>query len=159
MIRIRLRDEFTVEGLLTDDTCYACSIRKRNTCERSAFLGLSTNPGGLRESIVIPASTCHKLPQGNSLEVGALVEPLSVVWHAVSNSGIGAQHSAIVFGARPIGLATILCLKAKGVTEIFASEPSKARHEQARKLGARHTFNALDQDVVQEVKTTNKPCH
>ncbi|KAF7562271.1 hypothetical protein G7046_g1859 [Stylonectria norvegica] len=145
-------DLVAVEGLLTDDSCYSCSIGKRNTCVQSAFLGLSANPGGLCESIVIPASTCHKLPAGLSAEVGALVEPLSVAWHAVSNSGIGPQHSVIVFGAGPIGLATILCLKAHGVKNILASEPSKSRHAQAKKLGARHTFDPTQVDVVKEAR-------
>ncbi len=149
---LSIGDEVAVEGLLTDDTCYSCSIHKRNTCDKSAFLGLSTNPGGLCESILIPASTCHKLPPGLTLEVGALVEPLSVAWHAVSSSGITPRHSAIVFGAGPVGLATILVLKAKGVNQILASEPSKSRHEQAKRLGASHTFNPINEDVIQEAK-------
>ncbi|KIW99500.1 uncharacterized protein Z518_11239 [Rhinocladiella mackenziei CBS 650.93] len=149
---LQIGDSVAVEGLLTDESCYACSIKRRNTCENSAFIGLSTNPGGLCESIVIPASTCHRLPHGMSLEFGALIEPLSVAWHAVSNSGINSQHSVIVFGAGPIGLATVLCLKAKGVTKILASEPSKLRHAQAKKLGAQCAFDPMEDDVVAKSK-------
>lgn len=149
---LKAGDTVAVEGLLTDEACYSCSIGKRNTCDKSAFLGLSANPGGLCEDIVIPSSVCHVLPAGISLEFGALVEPLSVAWQAVSNSGIQPHHSAIVFGAGPIGLATILCLKAKGVTKILASEPSKMRHTQAIKLGASYTFNPLETDVVAKAK-------
>ena len=150
--RVKVGDQVAVEGLLTDDTCYACSIQRRNICQSSAFLGLSANPGGLCEDIVIPASTCYVLPLGISLEFGALVEPLSVAWHAVSNSGIRPQHSVIVFGAGPIGLAVILCLKARGVTRIIASEPSRSRHAQAKILGATHSFNPLEVDVVEKAK-------
>lgn len=149
---IQVGDKVAVEPLLTDDSCYACSIQKRNICEKSAFLGLSANPGGLCESIVIPAFICHKLPSDISLEFGALVEPLSVAWHAVSNSGIKPNHSAIIFGAGPIGLAILLCLRAKGVTKIFASEPSEARHAQASKLGATAVFDPRKADVVSKLK-------
>lgn len=149
---LREGDRVAVEGLLTDNSCYACSIERRNTCEKSAFLGLSANPGGLCEDIVVPAFTCHKLPDDISLEFGALVEPLSVAWHAVSNSGVGPEHSAMVLGAGPIGLATILCLKAKGVTKILASEPSTLRHEQAQRLGAHFPFSPIQHDVVREAK-------
>lgn len=149
---LQVGDIVAVEGLLTDDKCYSCSVNRRNTCDQSAFLGLSANPGGLCESVVIPAYTCHKLPPGLSAEVGALVEPLSVAWHAVSNSGIEPQHSALVLGAGPIGLATILCLKAHGVKTILASEPSKMRHAQASKLGAQHTFDPREVDVVAQAK-------
>jgi (R,R)-butanediol dehydrogenase / meso-butanediol dehydrogenase / diacetyl reductase len=144
-------DKVAVEPLLTDNTCYACSIKRRNICENSAFLGLSSCTGGLAEEVVIPASTCHVLPGNVSLELGALVEPLSVAWHAVSNSGIQPQHSALVLGAGPIGLAVILCLKAKGVRDIAVSEPSKARNTQAQMLGV-HIWNPMVDDVVKEAK-------
>lgn len=149
---VGVNDRVAVEGLLTDDTCYVCSLKKRNICDKSAFLGLSTNPGGLCESIVIPSFTCHKLPPEVSLEAGALVEPLSVAWHAVAGSGIKSHHSAMVFGAGPIGLAVILCLRAKGVTQILASELSESRNAQALKLGATHCFNPVEIGVVEKAK-------
>lgn len=144
-------DKVAVEPLLTDDTCYACSIKKRNICENSAFLGLSSKTGGLCEEVVIPANTCHVLPQNVSLELGALVEPLSVAWHAVSNSGITAMESALVLGAGPIGLAVILCLRAKGVSKIAVSEPSKARFAQAESFGVQ-AWNPFEEDVIMEAK-------
>lgn len=150
--RVKPGSYVAVEGLLTDDKCYACSIRKRNICDQSAFLGLSTNPGGLCESIVIPADICHVLPEGMSLEAGALIEPLAVAWHAVSNSGIKEGQSAIVFGAGPIGLAVMLCLRAKGVQEIMVSEPSTARHAQAITIGAGHVFDPTKMDVSAKAK-------
>ena len=149
---VNIGDKVAVEGLLTDDTCYACTIHRRNICQQSAFLGLSTNPGALCESIVIPSSTVHRLPDGFSLEHAALVEPLSVAWNAVETSKIESKHSAIVFGAGPIGQAIILCLKAKGVATIIASEPTKSRHTQAKALGATHSLNPMETDVVARAK-------
>ncbi|KAJ5731798.1 GroES-like protein [Penicillium malachiteum] len=146
--RCEVGSTVAVEGLLKDEKCYACSIRKRNVCGQSAFLGISANPGGLCESIVISASLCHVLPAGVYLEAGALIEPLSVAWHAVTNSGIQAHHSAIVFGAGPIGLAVIICLMAKGIKHILALEPSKTRHQQAAMFGAVRTFDPITTDVA-----------
>ncbi|RFU35590.1 hypothetical protein B7463_g784, partial [Scytalidium lignicola] len=153
VIRVKPGDKVAVEPLLTDDTCYACRIKKRNICENSAFLGLSSVTGGLCEEIVIPASTCHVLPEGVSLELGAMVEPLSVAWHAVSNSGIMPKHSALVLGAGPIGLAVILCLKAKGIQNIAVSEPSQARNSQAKMLSVQ-VWNPVEEDVVVKAKKT-----
>lgn len=149
--RVKPGDKVAVEPLITDDTCYACNIKKRNICDNSAFLGLNSVTGGLCEEVVIPASTCHILPTNVSLELGAMVEPLSVAWHAVSNSGITAKHSALVLGAGPIGLAVILCLKAKGIQHIIVSEPSQARNDQARMLGVQ-VFNPVNEDVVVKSK-------
>jgi (R,R)-butanediol dehydrogenase/meso-butanediol dehydrogenase/diacetyl reductase len=148
---IKAGDKVAVEPLLTDDTCYACSIKKRNICENSIFLGLSSVTGGLCEEIVIPASTCHVLPEGVSLELGAMVEPLSVAWHAVSSSGITPKHSALILGAGPIGLAVILCLKANGIQSIAVSEPSQTRNNQAKMFGV-EVWNPIEDDVVAKAK-------
>jgi (R,R)-butanediol dehydrogenase/meso-butanediol dehydrogenase/diacetyl reductase len=53
--------------------------------------------------------------------LGALVEPLAVGLHAVRNSGVRIGESAVVFGAGPIGLATITMLRAAGVTRVITS--------------------------------------
>ncbi|KAJ9132162.1 GroES-like protein [Pleurostoma richardsiae] len=148
----KIGDAVSVEGLLTDDTCEQCKKKRRNACDQTAFLGLSTSPGGLCEDIVIPAFICHTLPPHVGLDAGALVEPLSVAWHGVTQSGIQPGESAIVFGAGPIGLALILCLRARGITKVLASEPSLARHAQATKIGATHCFNPVTDDVVKGAK-------
>lgn len=148
----KIGDAVAVEGLLTDDSCEQCKNKRRNACDQTAFLGLSTSPGGLCEDIVIPAFICHILPPHVGLDAGALVEPLSVAWHGVTQSGIQPGDSAIIFGAGPIGLALILCLRARGITTILASEPSLARHAQATKIGATHCFNPLTDDVVKGAK-------
>ncbi|KAL1878952.1 hypothetical protein Plec18167_004247 [Paecilomyces lecythidis] len=148
----KVGDKVAVEALITDDTCEQCKLKRRNACDQTAFLGLSTSPGGLCEDIVIPAFICHLLPKHVGLDAGALVEPLSVAWHGVTQSGIQPGDSAIVFGAGPIGLAIILCLKARGITKILASEPSLARHRQAEKIGAMHCFNPITDDVVKGAK-------
>ncbi|KAF2788466.1 GroES-like protein [Melanomma pulvis-pyrius CBS 109.77] len=149
--RVKPGDKVAVEPLITDNTCYACSINKRNICDNSTFLGLNSTTGGLCEEVVVPASTCHVLPANVSLELGAMVEPLSVAWHAVSNSGIAATHSALVLGAGPIGLAVILCLQAKGIQDILVSEPSQARNNQAKMLGVQ-VLNPMEEDAVVKSK-------
>jgi threonine dehydrogenase-like Zn-dependent dehydrogenase len=67
---------------------------------------------------------------------GALVEFLSVAWHAVRVAGVDATSSAFIVGAGPIGLALLLALKANGLTNITVSELSEQRKELARSLGA-----------------------
>lgn len=149
---LKVGDRVAVRPALPDNTCWACQDGKQNLCEQCGFIGLSCNPGGLCESVVLLADSCHKLGANIPLGIGALVEPFTVAWHAVENSGIKPGQSTLVFGAGPIGLAIILCLKAKGITTILVSEPSKMRNAHATRLGVTHVFNPMETDVVAEAK-------
>lgn len=63
-----------------------------------------------------------RLPDDMPLEIGALVEPLSVGWHAVNTSPFKEGDSVLVLGGGPIGLSVVLALKGKGCKNIIVSE-------------------------------------
>lgn len=58
----------------------------------------------MSESVVLPAEACLPLPEGVDLDIGALVEPLSVAWHAVAASPLASlpasEASVLVLGKR-----------------------------------------------------------
>lgn len=84
----------------------------------------------------------HPLPDSIPLEIGALVEPLGVAMHAVKISEARPGERAVVFGAGPIGLSAIVCLRYRGIEDIVAVDLSEKRLELARRLGARMAVNA-----------------
>lgn len=93
-----------------------------------------------------------KLPDNVSLEVGALVEPLAVGWHAIKISPYQEGDSAFVVGGGPIGLAVVQALIGRGCKNIILSEVSSKRREFAKKFGAHHVFDPTKDDIVAEVK-------
>ena len=99
-----------------------------------------------------PASCIKKLPDNVSLEVGALIEPLAVGWHAVAISPYKEGDAALVLGGGPIGLSVIQALVGKGCKNIIVSEVSKRRREFATQFGAHHAIDPVSQDVVAEVE-------
>jgi threonine dehydrogenase-like Zn-dependent dehydrogenase len=107
--------------------------------------------GGLCESTVVPQSAVKKLPDNVSLEVGALVEPLSVGWHSVDMSPYKPGDSALVLGGGPIGLAVIQVLRGRGCENIIVSEVSGKRRAFAEQFGAHHTVDPVNEDVVARV--------
>ncbi|ESZ97170.1 sorbitol dehydrogenase [Sclerotinia borealis F-4128] len=63
------------------DYRYSCSACKRgleNVCYNGGFIRLSGWGGGLSDTICIPAKLVIPLPDNTPLDIGALVEPLSV---------------------------------------------------------------------------------
>lgn len=140
----------TVQPTIFCGHCVACAAHAENVCHDGGFVGLSGGGGGLSEAVCVSATHVFPLPQNLTLEMGALVEPIAVSWHAVSAApGIGEDTVALVLGGGPIGLAAILCLKAKGVKNIIVSEVATSRQNFARQFGASSIVNPATEDVKQ----------
>lgn len=106
----------------------------------------------MSEHIVLPQESVKKLPDNVSLEVGALIEPLAVGWHAVSISPYKPGDRVLVLGGGPIGLAVVQALKARSCDNIIVSEISPRRKQYAREFGAHHVIDPSKDDVVEEVQ-------
>ncbi|CAM1501354.1 Fc.00g105160.m01.CDS01 [Cosmosporella sp. VM-42] len=132
--------------------CVACGVGAENVCHSGGFVGLSGGGGGLGEAVCVNATHVFPLPENLSLEVGALVEPLSVSWHASSAAPqLSPDSIVLVIGGGPIGLAMILCLRAKGVKTIVVSEVAASRQNFATEFGATRVANPIEEDVKKVV--------
>lgn len=151
--KVKVGDKVVVEPILACGQCPACLKGKYNICKHLGFHGLSGGGGGFSEYTVVDERWVHKMPEGLSLEQGALVEPAAVALHAVRMSKLKAGDKTVVFGAGPIGLLVIEALKVAGASEIYAVELSKERREKALELGATAVMNpAEEEDVVAKIK-------
>lgn len=96
----------------------------------------------------VTADAClYRLPPALTFQQGALVEPLAVGMHAVNKSAAHPGEKVVVFGAGPIGLGLIVCLRYRGVTDIVAVDLSEKRLAIAERLGASGVCNAASSDV------------
>lgn len=123
--------------------CQSCDLGFTNTCTDLSFIGLGVDNGGLATYTKYTQKNVHKIDSKIPLDVAALIEPLSVVWHAVELAEFKEGTDALVLGSGPIGLATLLVLRAKGANNVVVSDPAKARREQAIALAATG-FNPAD---------------
>lgn len=144
-------DRVCVLPLMFDGDCDACVRGIVNCCDKRGVVGVSGWGGGLSESVVLPASCIKKLPDSISLEVGALVEPLAVGWHAVDASPLAPGDTALVLGAGPIGLAVVQALLGRGCARIIVSEVSTKRRAFAREFGAHDVVNPAEEDLAARV--------
>jgi 2-desacetyl-2-hydroxyethyl bacteriochlorophyllide A dehydrogenase len=88
-----------------------------------------------------------RLPEGMNLDQAALIEPLSVAMHGVHQSGIEPGQTALVMGAGPIGLCTVVVLKYYGVERIVVADRSAGRLDVARQLGAEVLCNVSESNL------------
>lgn len=134
-----------------DDPCPACLVDQPNACIRLCLRGLSAEAGGLSQMAVVPEHAVHVLPDNVPLDIGAMVQPMSISWHAVHTSGFTRGSTALVIGAGPIGIACILALQGHGAEKIVVSEPALIRRQQALALGATHVLDPLSYASVQDL--------
>lgn len=93
-------------------------------------------PGAYAEQVLVEASITFPVPNGLSVDMAAMTEPMAVALHAVRRSDIKRGDTAIVVGCGPVGLMVICHLKARGVGTVVASDLSPARRALATRCGA-----------------------
>jgi D-xylulose reductase len=96
--------------------------------------------GALTKYFRLPEDCCYKLPEGVSLQEGALVEPLAVAVHVVRMAGITPGQSVAVMGAGTIGLLCAAVAKAYGAMTVVAVDILQKRLDFAKDYAATHTF-------------------
>lgn len=130
-------DLVAVEPLLVCRECHACRAGNYNRCVKFGALGVSGRGGAYAELINVERDFVHLLPSGVSTEAGAVAEPICVGWHAVNLAEPRPTDTALVIGAGPVGLGTMLSLRAQGVEWIAVAEYGQsARSRMAEELGA-----------------------
>jgi len=112
-------DRVTVNPLIPCGECLSCLKGDTTGCEQRAVVGLTRN-GCFAEYVSIPdrAAFFH-LPDGISDEIGALIEPLCVAYHAIEISTFQPGESAAILGMGPIGLLFTALLRRFGAGHIL----------------------------------------
>lgn len=141
-------DRAALEPALYCYHCEACRTGHYNVCENIRFLSNPGNPGFFREFVNLPAANLLPIPAGLSMELASMAEPLAVAMHSMKFAAIQLGETAAVFGAGPIGLLTIACLKLAGAGRIWAVEPVAHRREMARHMGAAAAIDPAETDAA-----------
>ncbi|KAJ5755042.1 hypothetical protein N7533_004585 [Penicillium manginii] len=152
VVSLKVGDKVAIKPNLSDGSCSRCAMGRQNICSSLGFIGYSSEAGGMSDHAVIDENHAIKLPDSMPLDIGALVEPLAVAWHAVGRSPLKAGDTALVVGAGPIGLAIVQVLKARGVETVIVVEISEQRRKFAQSFGASHVLNPREVDAVARVR-------
>lgn len=108
-----------------------------------------TVPGGYAEYVLLSAPLLLRVPEQVSDRVAATTEPCAVGLHAVRQANLRPGETALVMGAGPIGLMTLLWLKKEGVGYVAVSDYSAERRALASTLGADDVFDPATVNVAQ----------
>lgn len=129
----------------TCGTCASCKKGRVNACQFNKTLGVQQD-GGLCPQIAIKTDRLI-LNDTLSPTLLALVEPLSVGFHAVARGRVSAKDTVLVLGGGMIGIGAVLGAQAIGARTIV-SEVSHYKSETLKQLGVDATINPVDQDIA-----------
>ncbi|MDA4137010.1 MAG: alcohol dehydrogenase catalytic domain-containing protein [Thaumarchaeota archaeon] len=141
----------TVVGCGICDKCKAGV--NPNFCRNPTIYGFQTKaPGAFAQYVLRDESNLSKLPPSITHDQGALIEPLSVAYHAVWGIAGGVQptDTVVIFGAGPVGLFALAVVKGSRA-RVISVDPIDMRRDLALKLGADHVIDPIKQDATQEV--------
>lgn len=102
------------------------------------------NPQGtLCKYYRVPCDFLFKLPDHVSLELGAMVEPLTVGVHGCKLADLKFGEDVVVFGAGPVGLLTAAVARTIGAKRVMVVDIFDNKLKMAKDMGAAtHIFNS-----------------
>lgn len=139
-------ERVTVYPLISCGHCTPCLSGNAHVCNTLGLYGIDVD-GGFAEYAFVPEENLVRLPDGLSLKVGALVEPIAVAVHTLRETGFTPGDNALVFGAGTIGLCVALTLRLFGAQDIVVAESDESRLALAKELGF-ETINPIKSDIA-----------
>jgi L-iditol 2-dehydrogenase len=145
-------DRAALEPALYCYHCEPCRSGRHNICANIRFLSTPGHAGFFRQYVDLPAGNLLGIPRTMPMEAATVIEPLAVALHSMQFAAIGIGETAVVFGAGPIGLLTVACLKLAGAGRIWAVEPVAHRRELARLMGADAALDPGAVDAARQIR-------
>lgn len=144
---VAVGDRVAVEPGITCGKCHYCKSGRYNLCPEVVFMATPPVDGAWAEYVSVRSDFLYKLPEKMSFEEGALLEPLSVGFHAMNRGKVGPADRVFITGLGPIGLLAIQSARMFGVIEIYASDVVPLRRELALKMGVTNVVDPMSEDV------------
>ena len=148
--------EFIKKGMLTTanpythcGNCPSCKRRRYNACQYNETMGVQRN-GAMQQFIVLPWTKLLMNEKLNKEQL-ALVEPLSVGFHAVERGSVTDIDTVLVIGCGMIGAGAIIRAALRGA-RVIAVDLDDHKLRIARKLGAKYTVNAGKEELHERLQ-------
>lgn len=151
----KVGDRVTFDSTIYCGECDMCKAGKVNLCNSRMVLGVSCDEynrdGCFAEYVVVPDYILYRMPDNVTFTQAAMIEPLSVAYHAATRTPVTPNDSVLVVGIGTIGLLTMQVVRSFGAKQIIAVDIDDSRLELARKNGATHTINSKDPDALEQI--------
>lgn len=139
----------TVNPYTNCGTCAACRNGRVNACEHNETFGVQRN-GAMSEYLSLPWQKVIPA-DGISPRDCALIEPMSVGFHAVSRGQITDIDTVLVIGCGMIGIGAIVRATLRGAT-VIAVDLDDEKLALAKRIGADYTINSKTENLHERLQ-------
>ena len=140
----KIGNKVTVYPYLNCGKCISCRKGRRNACQDNKTMGVR-RPGAMTRFIAISWKDLFVSSQ-LSLKELALVEPLTVGFHAAARGSVSSQDRVAVIGCGIVGMGAIASEVNSGA-EVIAIDIDETKLEIAKKIGVAHTINTSNENL------------
>ncbi len=138
----------TVNPYTACGTCPSCRRGRPNACRSNQTLGVQRD-GAMREYMAVPWEKV--IPAGTlSTRDSALVEPMSVGFHAVSRGAVIDTDTVMVIGCGMVGLGAVVRAALRGAT-VIAADIDDEKLMIAKQMGAKYGLNTMAPDFREQL--------
>jgi threonine dehydrogenase-like Zn-dependent dehydrogenase len=126
----------TVNPVLGCRRCAACLAGTPQRCPDRRVIGVQADiDGAFAERMVAPTRNLVALPDGTPPDIGSLIEPLAVGYHACHRGGLTDADTLYILGGGPIGQAVAMAARRIGAAAPVVAELDPARRTLLERLG------------------------
>jgi threonine dehydrogenase-like Zn-dependent dehydrogenase len=140
----KIGNKVTVYPYLNCGKCISCRKGHRNACQDNKTMGVR-RPGAMTRYVAIPWQDLF-VSEKLSLKELALVEPLTVGFHAAARGRVSNQDRVAVIGCGIVGMGAIASAVNRGA-EVIAIDIDDSKMAIAQKIGVAHTINTSQEDL------------
>ena len=130
--------------------CASCRNGRVNACEHNETLGVQRN-GVMCEYAVLPWQKIIPA-EGISSRTCALIEPMSVGFHAVSRAQVIDNEFVMVVGCGMVGLGAVIRASQRGAS-VIAVDIDDEKLALAKRIGAAYTVNSMTENVHERIQS------
>jgi D-xylulose reductase len=149
---LKVGDRVCMEPGIPDPNSRATRLGIYNLDPAVRFWATPPVHGVLRPKVVHPAAFTFKLPDNVTFAEGAMVEPLAVGMHGANKAQIKPGDVAVVIGAGPIGMVTLLSALAGGCSHVVIADVQQPKLDLAATLGPVTPVNVAKESLTDVVK-------
>jgi L-iditol 2-dehydrogenase len=128
-------DRVVVEGIVACGVCAECLIGATNRCVTYDEIGF-TRPGAIAERVAVPRRLVHRIEPSVNPDDAVLIEPMAVVWRALTRFALRENLNVVVIGDGTIALLAAHLIRRFTPARVVVAGRRSAQAPLARAAGA-----------------------
>lgn len=149
--KVKAGDNAVARPQLVCGECAPCRRGQYNVCEKLRVQAFQAD-GAAQDYFIVPEDRVVKMPEGMSLDYGAMVEPAAVGAHSTLRAGDLRGKNVVVSGAGAIGNLVAQFALSRGAKRVLITDVSDLRLDIAKKCGIADTVNVTKTPLKEAVK-------